>query len=64
MTYDEVQFLKAEHYLRTGKDANAKAAYEAGIAASMSRWGLADGGTVIPHGASPVTSPSVQLPTL
>lgn len=48
MTYDEVEFLKAEHYLRTSQDAKAQTAYEAGIAASMSRWGLADGGTVSP----------------
>lgn len=48
MTYDEVQFLKAEHYLRVGNDAAARAAYEAGIAASMERWGCEDGGTVYP----------------
>lgn len=46
LTYDEVEFIVAEHYLRTGNDAQAQAAYEAGIAASMERWGLADGGTV------------------
>ena len=46
MTYDEVEFTKAEYYLRTGNDGLAQAAYEAGIAASMDRWGLADGGTV------------------
>jgi len=39
LTYDEVEFIKAEYYMRTGDDANAKAAYEAGIAASMDRWG-------------------------
>jgi hypothetical protein len=38
LTYDEVEFLKAEYYLRTGNDAAAKLAYEAGIAASMARW--------------------------
>ena len=48
MTYDEVAFLKAEHYLRVGNDGAAQAAYEAGIAASMERWGCADGGTVYP----------------
>ena len=48
MTYDEVQFLKAEHYLRVGNDAAARAAYEAGIAASMERWGCIDGSTVYP----------------
>jgi hypothetical protein len=48
MTYDEVQFLKAEHYLRTSQDGLAQDAYEAGIEASMTRWGLADGGTVNP----------------
>lgn len=48
MTYEEVQFLKAEHYLRVANDGAAKAAYEAGIAASMQRWGCADGGTVYP----------------
>ena len=39
MTYDEVEFIKAEHYMRVGNDASAKTAYEAGIAASMARWG-------------------------
>jgi hypothetical protein len=48
MTYDEVEFTKAEYYLRTGNDALAQAAYEAGIAASMERWGLTDGGVVHP----------------
>ena len=48
MTYDEVEFTKAEYYLRIGNDALAQAAYEAGIAASMERWGLADGGVVHP----------------
>jgi hypothetical protein len=48
MTYDEVQLIKAEHYLRVGNDASARAAYEAGIAASMERWGCVDGGTVYP----------------
>jgi hypothetical protein len=48
MTYDEVEFSKAEYYMRTGNDALAQAAYEAGIAASMERWGLTDGGVVHP----------------
>jgi len=39
LTYDEVEFLKAEYYLRAGNDGPAKNAYEAGIAASMDRWG-------------------------
>lgn len=46
MAYDEVEFLKAEHYKRVGNDAAARAAYEGGIAASMERWGLEDGGKV------------------
>jgi hypothetical protein len=37
LTYDEVEFIKAEYYMRTG--GVAQAAYEAGIAASMERWG-------------------------
>ena len=48
MTYDEVEFLKAEHYLRAGNDGAAQAAYEAGIAASMERWGAVDGTIVYP----------------
>ena len=48
MTYDEVMFLKAEHYKRVGNDAAARAAYESGIAASMERWGCDDGSTVYP----------------
>lgn len=39
LTYDEIEFIKAEYYMRAGNDALAKAAYEAGIAASMARWG-------------------------
>jgi len=46
MCLDEVEFLQAEYYMRKSDDGNAKAHYEAGIAASMERWGLADGGTV------------------
>jgi hypothetical protein len=48
MTLDEVQLIIAEYYMRKGNDASAKAAYEAGIKASMARWGLADGSTVYP----------------
>jgi hypothetical protein len=48
ITYEEVEFIKAEHYLRVGNDAAARAAYEAGIAASMERWGCEDGSTVYP----------------
>jgi hypothetical protein len=48
MCYDEVELIKAEHYLRVANDAAAKTAYEAGITASMERWGLVDGGTVNP----------------
>ena len=39
LTYDEVEFIKAEYYLRAGNDAAAQTAYEAGITASMDRWG-------------------------
>lgn len=45
---DEVEFIQAEYYMRKNDDAKAKAHYEAGIAASMERWGLDDGGTVSP----------------
>ncbi|MCK4343918.1 MAG: SusD/RagB family nutrient-binding outer membrane lipoprotein [Bacteroidales bacterium] len=38
LTYDEIEFIKAEYFLRQGNDALAKAAYEAGITASMERW--------------------------
>jgi hypothetical protein len=48
ITLDEIDFIKAEHYMRAGNDAAAQAAYEAGVAASMERWGLDDGGTVSP----------------
>lgn len=37
LTCDEVEFIKAEYYMRAG--GAARAAYEAGIAASMDRWG-------------------------
>jgi len=48
MTYDEVEFIKAEHYLRVANDGAAETAYTAGIAASMVRWGCVDGGTISP----------------
>jgi len=48
MAYDEVQFIISEYQMRKADDAAAQAAYEAGIAASMERWGLADGSTVYP----------------
>ena len=48
MTYDEVQFIKAEYYLRAANDAAAKTAYETGIAASMERWGCINGSVVFP----------------
>ena len=48
LTYDEVEFIRAEYYMRTANDANAKTAYENGIKASMAKWGLADGSTVSP----------------
>lgn len=65
MTYDEVEFIKAEHYLRVANDGAAQTAYEAGIAASMSRWGCNDGGTVSPSykfGASEVAVLPVSYP--
>jgi hypothetical protein len=46
LCYDEVQFIKAEYYMRAGNDANARAAYEEGITSSMERWGLSDGSDV------------------
>jgi hypothetical protein len=48
MCYEEVEFIKAEYYMRAANDGLAKTAYEAGIAASMERWGLADGGVAHP----------------
>jgi hypothetical protein len=48
LCYDEVQLIIAEHHLRGGRDGQAKNAYEEGIAASMERWGLNDGGSVSP----------------
>jgi hypothetical protein len=40
LTYDEIEFIKAEHYMRQGNETAARAAYEAGIEASMERWGI------------------------
>ncbi len=60
LCWDEVEFIQAEYYMRAGDDAKAKAHYEAGIAASMERWGLVDGGTVTASnkdGALPYTFP-------
>ncbi len=48
LTYDETEFNVAEYYLRQGNMGQAQAHYEAGIAASMARWGCVDGGTVSP----------------
>lgn len=48
MCLDEVEFIQAEYYMRKNDDAKAKAHYEAGIAASMDRWGCANGATVTP----------------
>jgi hypothetical protein len=48
MTYDEVEFTIAEYNMRKANDAAAQAAYEAGITASMERWGLTDNSTVYP----------------
>jgi len=60
---DEVDFIKAEYYKRIGNDASAQAAYEAGIAASMNRWGLTDGGTVLPSwGKATITTGTVGFP--
>jgi hypothetical protein len=54
LTYDEVELIKAEYYLRAGNDAAAQTAYEAGIAASMERWGATyDAGTYL---ADPLNS--------
>ncbi len=62
---DEVEFIKAEYYKRTGNDGAAQTAYEAGIAASMERWGLSDGGTVHPtwgNGKVGITTGSTTYP--
>lgn len=62
MCYDEVQFIKAEYYKRAANDAAAKTAYEAGIAASMARWGLADGSTVYPTWGKTITTGATGYP--
>ena len=63
LCYDEIQFIIAEHYKRVGNDAAAKAAYEAGIEASMARWGLDDGSTVSPTwGKQTITTGSTTYP--
>ncbi|MDP4222187.1 MAG: SusD/RagB family nutrient-binding outer membrane lipoprotein, partial [Bacteroidota bacterium] len=63
MTYDEVLFHVAEYQMRKGADAAAKAAYEAGIAASMERWGLADGSTAYPTwGRGTITTSTTGYP--
>jgi hypothetical protein len=60
---DEVEFIKAEYYKRTGNDAAAKTAYEAGITSSMERWGLADGTLVFPTwGKTAITTGSTGYP--
>ncbi len=43
LTYDEIEFIKAEHYMRQGDEIKARAAYETGIAASMERWRISLG---------------------
>jgi len=59
---DEIEFIKAEYYKRVGNDAAAKTAYEAGIAASMERWGLDDGGSVSPTwGKTSITTGSTSF---
>jgi len=57
---DEVEFIKAEYYKRIGNDASAQAAYEAGITASMARWGLTDGGQVYPSWGKATTGITVS----
>ncbi len=42
ITADEMAFIVAEYFLRTGNDAIAKQAYEGGIGASLQRWGITD----------------------
>ncbi|MBL7113322.1 MAG: SusD/RagB family nutrient-binding outer membrane lipoprotein, partial [Bacteroidales bacterium] len=48
LTYDETEFNIAEYYLRQNNLGQARSHYEAGVEASMARWGCADGGTVSP----------------
>jgi len=63
LCFDEIQFIKAEYYKRVGNDAAAKTAYEAGIQASMDRWGLVNGGNVFPSwGKTAITTSTVGIP--
>lgn len=65
MTYDEVEFIKAEYYLRQGQDGPARTAYENGIAANMVRKDLTDGGTIAPSyktGASIAVNLGITYP--
>jgi hypothetical protein len=63
LCYDEIQFIIAEHNKRVGNDAAAQAAYEAGIKASLARWGLDDGSTVSPTwGKQTITTGSTTYP--
>lgn len=62
---DEVDFIKAEYYKRIGNDASAQIAYEAGIAASMERWGLNDGSQVYPSfGKTSITVSKTGYPVV
>jgi hypothetical protein len=40
LTYDEMEFIRAEYYLRQGDVTAARDAYERGIIASMEKWGV------------------------
>jgi len=63
LTFDEIMFTIAEYQMRKANDAGAKTAYEAGIAASMARWGLADGSTVYPtYGKTTITTAATGFP--
>jgi len=64
MCLDEVEFIKAEYYKRAANDAAAETAYEAGIVASMERWGLTDGVSVNPTwgDASGITTGTTSYP--
>ena len=46
LTADELGFIAAEYFLRTGNDAIAKQAYEQAIGAAMQRWGITDAATI------------------
>ena len=63
MTHDEVEFIKAEYYLRQDNGTAAKEAYESGIKFSMERWGCMDGSTVSAEyfsGGEKITYPLTQ----